>query len=184
MKQGSFVVAFLLFAWLHGSQPVLAQESVKVNIVNTEGKEVGHASITDGPNGVIIGLSLREKPAGIPPGVHAFHVHAVGKCEPPFKSAGDHFSPQKHAHGFLAKGGRHAGDLPNIHVPENGTLSVEFFVPDVRLKSGKNALLDEDGSALVIHAKADDYRTDPAGEAGDRIACGVIGSAGKTTKSK
>jgi Cu-Zn family superoxide dismutase len=184
MKRKVFVVALLLFVGSSAREPLMAQEPMKVSIINTERKEVGQASITDSPNGVIIGLSLREKPAGIPPGAHGFHIHAVGKCEPPFKSAGDHFSPQKQAHGFLSKNGRHAGDLPNIHVPESGTLSVEFFVSDVRLKGGKNALLDEDGSALVIHAKPDDYRSDPSGEAGDRIACGVIGSTAKTTKSK
>jgi Cu-Zn family superoxide dismutase len=179
MKRETFIVAFVFFVGFWGSTPATAQETAKFNIINTEGKEVGQASITDGPNGVIVGLSLREKPAGIPPGVHGFHIHAVGKCEPPFKSAGDHFSPQKHGHGFLSKSGRHVGDLPNIHVPESGTLAVEFFVPDVRLKGGKNALLDEDGSALVIHAQKDDYRTDPSGSSGDRIACGVIGSSAK-----
>ncbi len=184
MKFNTFVIAFLFVAALPTTQLVLAQETVKLNIINTEGKEVGQASITDGPKGVVVALSLREKPAGIPPGVHGFHIHAVGKCEPPFKSAGDHFSPQKQAHGFLSKNGRHAGDLPNIHVPESGTLTVEFFVPEVRLKAGKNALLDGDGSALVVHAKPDDYRSDPSGEAGDRLACGVIGSAAKTSKTK
>jgi Cu-Zn family superoxide dismutase len=183
MKRNPLVIVFLFFAGLLAQQPATAQETMKIDIINTERKEVGQASITDGPNGVIIGLSLREKPAGIPPGAHGFHIHAVGKCEPPFKSAGDHFAPQKRGHGFLSKNGRHAGDLPNIHVPENGTLTVEFFVPDVRLK-GKNALLDEDGAALVIHTKPDDYRSDPSGEAGDRIACGVIGSTAKTAKSK
>ena len=72
--------------------------------------------------------------------------------------------------------------MPNIHVPENGELMVEFFVPDLQLKDGKNALLDQDGSALVIHAQRDDYRTDPSGNAGDRIACGVIASSGKKSK--
>jgi Cu-Zn family superoxide dismutase len=108
----------------------------------------------------------------------------VGKCEPPFKSAGDHFAPQKHGHGFLSKSGRHAGDMPNIHVPENGALTVEFFVPDVRLKDGSNALMDKDGSALLIHAKPDDYHSDPSGNAGDRIACGVIESPAATAKAK
>jgi superoxide dismutase, Cu-Zn family len=183
MTGNSVLITFFWIGFLT-LQPALAQETIKLNIIDTEGKEVGQASISDGPHGVILGLTLREKPAGIPPGVHGFHIHAVGKCEPPFKSAGDHFSPQKQAHGFLSKNGRHAGDLPNIHVPESGPLTVEFFLPDVRLKTGKNALLDEDGSALVVHVKPDDYRSDPSGGAGDRIACGVIGSTGKRRQLK
>ena len=182
MKALLLIVA-ALFLGAYSGAPALAQEPLKVSIINTDRKEVGHASITDGPNGVVVGLSLREKPDGISAGAHGFHIHAVGKCEPPFKSAGDHFAPQKHKHGFLVKEGRHAGDLPNIHVPENGALMVEFFVPDFRLKSGNNALLDKDGSALVIHAQKDDYRSDPAGNAGDRVACGVIEPA-KTVTAK
>jgi Cu-Zn family superoxide dismutase len=119
---------------------------------------------------------LRDNGAAIPAGAHGFHIHDVGKCEPPFKSAGDHFAPQQHGHGFLSEKGGHAGDLPNIHVPKSGELMVEFFVPNVRLRSGKNALLDKDGSALVIHAQKDDYRSDPSGHAGDRLACGAIAS--------
>jgi Cu-Zn family superoxide dismutase len=166
------------------STVALAQEAMKVSIINTERKEVGEASITDGPNGVIIALSLHENPAGIPAGAHGLHIHAVGECEPPFKSAGDHFAPRGHGHGFLSVKGRHAGDLPNIHVPKSGELMVEFFVPDVRLKSGKNALQDRDGSALVIHAQKDDYRSDPSGNAGDRLACGVIKPSAKTVEAK
>jgi superoxide dismutase, Cu-Zn family len=184
MKPESVGIALLLFVGFYAAERAAAQETIKLDIINAERKAVGQANITDGPNGVIVALSLREKPAGIPPGAHGFHIHAVGKCEPPFKSAGDHFAPKKDGHGFLSNKGGHAGDLPNIHVPENGALRVEFFVPDVRLKTGKNALLDEDGSALVIHAQADDYRTDPAGNAGDRIACGIIEAAPRTTKTK
>jgi Cu-Zn family superoxide dismutase len=169
----------LIFRCVFRKTAGMPQEPMKVSIINTERKEVGQVSITDAPNGVIVGLSLREKPAGIPPGVHGFHIHAVGKCEPPFESAGDHFAPQKNRHGFLSKTGRHAGDLPNIHVPESGALSIEFYVPEVSLKGGKNALLDQDGAALVIHAQKDDYRTEPSGNAGARIACGVIGSSMK-----
>jgi superoxide dismutase, Cu-Zn family len=177
-----FLYSAILAFW--SSDPLMAQEPLKISVINAEGKEIGQASITDGPNGVIIGLKLNEKPAGISTGSHGFHIHAVGKCEPPFKSAGDHFAPQKHRHGFLSEAGGHAGDLPNIHVPQNGDLMVEFFVPDVRLKQGKNALLDRDGSALVIHAEKDDYRSDPSGNAGDRIACGIIAPGAKTALSQ
>lgn len=179
MKKSAVFFAAFFVAW-YGSESAGAQESVKVSVINTERQEVGQANLTDTPNGVVVGLTLQEKPSGISPGVRAFHIHAVGKCEPPFKSAGDHYNPQKKQHGFLSKGGGHAGDLPNIHVPENGQLMVEFFVPGVRLKEGKNRLMDEDGSALVIHAQKDDYRSDPAGNAGDRIACGAIEGSAKS----
>jgi Cu-Zn family superoxide dismutase len=186
MEEGVFLLlAALLLAAKDGGEPAKAQpNSAKISIVNTQRQEVGQATVTDTSNGVLISLSLREKPPGVSSGSHAFHIHAVGKCEPPFKTAGDHYNPQKKQHGFLGKGGPHAGDLPNIHVPENGQLMVEFFVPGVRLKDGNNRLMDEDGSALVIHAEKDDYRTDPTGNAGDRIACGVIGDSAKTAKSK
>ena len=94
---------------------------------------------------------------------------------PTFESAGGHFNPTGAAHGILSDKGAHLGDLPNIHVPPSG-VNVELFVPGVSLQSrpGLHALLDDDGAALVIHAKPDDYRTDPSGDAGDRLACGVI----------
>jgi superoxide dismutase, Cu-Zn family len=186
MEKGVFLLlAALLLAAKNGSEPAKAQQgSSKISIVNTQRQEVGQATLTDTPNGVLIGLSLREKPSGISTGAHAFHIHGVGKCEPPFKSAGDHYNPHKKPHGFLAKGGGHVGDLPNIHIPENGRLMVEFLVPGVTLKDGNNRLMDEDGSALVIHAQKDDYRTDPAGNAGDRIACGVVEGSARIAKSK
>ena len=107
-------------------------------------------------------------------GEHAFHIHAVGKCEPPFTTAGGHFNPAQHKHGFMSGEG-HAGDMPNLHVPEGGALSIEVLNRDVTLAKGKpNSVFDADGSAIVIHAKADDYKSDPAGNAGDRIACGVV----------
>ena len=111
---------------------------------------------------------------GAPPGERAFHIHAVGKCEAPFESAGPHFNPGNHKHGMLAGHG-HAGDMPNLHVPQSGDLSVEVLNAAVTLEKGKpNSLFDNDGSTLIIHARADDYKSDPAGNAGGRIACGVI----------
>jgi len=184
MTHKIFAAALLLWIGFGATERALPQESLKINIINGERKEIGQATLTDTPHGVIIVLSLREKPAGLPPGEHAFHIHEVGKCEPPFKSAGGHFSPEKKSHGFLSKTGRHAGDLPNIHIPETGALTIELIAPDVRLRGGKNALLDGDGSSLVIHAQKDDYRTDPAGNAGDRLACGVIESKAKAAPQK
>ena len=146
----------------------------KVKMVNAKGQEVGEATLIDTPNGVLVRLTLLSNRPGIAPGTHAFHIHETGKCEPPFKSAGEHFNPLGKTHGFLSESGPHAGDFPNIHVPDKGALTVEFEVPQISLKQGTKTLRDSDGSALVIHARGDDYKSDPAGEAGDRIACGVI----------
>jgi Cu-Zn family superoxide dismutase len=137
---------------------------------DAKGNEVGKAELTTAPSGVLIRLDLTAVPAG----EHAFHIHAVGKCEPPdFKSAGPHFNPDEKKHGLMNAEGPHAGDMPNLHVPGDGTLQVEVLNPMVTLNQ-KAALLDQDGSALVIHAGVDDYVSDPAGNAGDRIACGVV----------
>ena len=184
MKPNLLVAGTALVSGLLINAPVVAQEDTRIEMINTEGQRVGAATITEGPKGVVVRLNLQEKAAGIAAGGHGFHIHEIGRCEPPFKSAGDHFAPHKQGHGFLSKNGRHAGDLPNIHVPASGTLTVEYFVPDVRLKGGENALLDADGSALVIHAQPDDYRSDPSGSAGDRIACGVIGAASDKRSAK
>ena len=100
---------------------------------------------------------------------------AVGKCEPPFTSAGGHFNPAGKKHGMEAKEGAHAGDMPNLYVPANGELTVDVANHMVTLAKGQpNSVFDADGSAIIIHAGADDYKSDPTGNAGDRIACGVI----------
>lgn len=160
--------AVLLTALLSG--PVVAQ-SAKASLKAADGKDVGTAELTAVPGGVLIKLNLK----GLPPGDHAFHVHAVGKCEPPFTSAGGHFNPASRKHGLMSDEGHHAGDMPNLHVPASGELAVEVVNTDITLEKDKpNSMFDADGSAIVIHASADDYKTDPTGNAGDRIACGVV----------
>jgi superoxide dismutase, Cu-Zn family len=156
-------------------------KTLKTNIINAKQQKVGVAILTDTANGTLIKVELTENAPGISPGTHAIHIHEVGKCEPPFKSAGDHFNPLGHEHGFFGKEGKHMGDLPNIHVPKNAPLTVEILVPELSFSSGKTAMLDADGSALVIHQGEDDYRTNPAENAGDRVACAVIN---KSTKSQ
>jgi Cu-Zn family superoxide dismutase len=150
--------------------PAAAQTST-VALKNTNGGDVGTAEMTQTPAGVLIKLSVK----GLPPGDHAFHVHAVGKCEPPFESAGPHFNPANKKHGLMATDGPHAGDMPNLHIPAAGELVVEVLNNSVTLEKGKpNSVFDTDGSTLMIHAGVDDYKTDPAGNAGGRISCGVI----------
>ncbi len=162
----------VLGAALSLASSALAAGTASAVLKDASGKEVGSATLTSTPSGALLSLTL----TGVPPGVHALHIHAVGKCEPPdFKSAGPHFNPDQTKHGIMNQEGPHAGDLPNLHVPGDGKLEVEFLDPAVTL-SQEAALLDADGSAIVIHAGADDYTTDPAGNAGDRIACGVITS--------
>ena len=113
---------------------------------------------------------------GLPSGEHAFHVHAVGKCEAPgFTSAGPHFNPGNKKHGKLNQEGHHAGDMDNFSTPANGNLTLTVVNKDITLDKGKpNSVFQAAGTALVVHANKDDYMTDPAGNAGDRIACGVI----------
>jgi Cu-Zn family superoxide dismutase len=148
-----------------------AAQSATAPLKNAEGKEVGSANLTQTRQGVLIILSLN----GLPPGEHAFHVHTVGKCEPPFTSAGGHFNPGNKKHGMMAPEGQHAGDMPNLHIPQSGDLTVEVVNTAITLEKGKpNSVFDADGSALIVHAGSDDYKTDPTGEAGGRIACGVI----------
>ncbi len=152
------------------SFPASAQ-TANATLKNAEGKDVGTATLAQTPHGVLVRLSLK----GMPAGERAFHIHAVGKCEPPFASAGGHFNPGGKKHGILVSEGAHAGDMPNLHVPASGELVVEVMNAAVTLEKNRpNSLFHSDGTALVIHAGKDDYRSDPAGDAGGRIACGVI----------
>jgi len=133
---------------------------------NVEGQAVGQVQLHETPHGLIVTAEF----TALPEGAHGFHIHAIGECEPPFQSAGGHFNPDEHQHGVENPQGLHAGDLPNIHVPVSGQLTVEHFAMGLTL----DEVLDEDGASMMVHAGSDDYASDPAGDAGDRIACGVI----------
>lgn len=147
--------------------PVTARAELK----DSQGQTIGTAELTDVSSGVLVRLMLTKAPAG----VHGLHLHQVGKCDgPKFDSAGPHVNPAKTQHGFQNPQGPHRGDAPNLHVPSNGALEVEFLVAEASLGAGANSLLDADGAALVLHASADDYKTDPSGNSGDRIACGAV----------
>lgn len=152
-----------------GSSGAPGTGSATATLRNAAGATVGNATLTETTAGVLVTGSL----SGISTGTHAIHVHEVGQCTPTFAAAGGHFNPRQRRHGFRSPDGHHAGDMPNLHVPASGALSFDIIVPDVRL-TGSEGLLAGDGAALVVHAGADDYSTDPAGNSGDRIACGVI----------
>jgi len=146
-------------------------QTAKASLKDASGKDVGQVALLQTPHGVLLKLTVK----GVPAGEHAFHVHAVGKCEPPFTSAGGHFNPASKKHGMEAAEGSHAGDMPNLFIPASGELTVEIANPMISLVKGQpNSVFDADGSAVIIHAGADDYKTDPTGNAGDRIACGII----------
>ncbi|WP_049680359.1 superoxide dismutase family protein [Peribacillus loiseleuriae] len=148
-------------------------ELVTVYLQNTEGVKVGTVNLEETDAGVRISLEA----SNLPPGIHGFHIHETASCvAPTFKTAGGHFNPTNASHGIDHEEGPHAGDLPNIEVGKDGMIKEEVIAKHVTLKTHQeNSLFDSDGSALVIHAKADDNQSQPAGDAGDRIACGVIG---------
>lgn len=150
--------------------PACAQ-TAQAELKNAEGQDVGAVTLTETPAGVLLNVSVK----GLPAGEHAFHVHAVGKCEPPFTSAGGHFNPANKKHGLMAPEGHHAGDMPNLHIPANGELKIEVVNAAITLEKGKpHSVFGPEGTAIVIHAGVDDYKSDPTGNAGGRIACGVV----------
>lgn len=146
-------------------------QTASAQLQDAQGQSVGTATLTESEAGVRIDLQASNLPAG----THAFHVHMTGECTPPdFSSAGGHFNPTGAQHGLENPQGPHAGDMPNFDVGDDGTARVTVDNDRITLAPGTNSVLDADGSALVIHAAADDNVSDPAGNAGDRIACGVI----------
>jgi Cu-Zn family superoxide dismutase len=142
------------------------------DVVDTKGASLGTVTFEQTPHGVLIKGDLK----GLPEGTHAFHIHEVGKCEAPFKSAGGHFNPGHREHGIMNAKGMHAGDMPNIEVPASGEAHFQILNQHVSLEPGKPGFLfDADGSSVVVHAGTDDYMV--VTSAGDRIGCGVIQKA-------
>ena len=163
-------LAGILFLSIHAAN-ANAQSQGRADIKNAEGKTIGTASLRGTKDGVLLTINVN----GLPEGLHAVHVHSVGKCEgPAFTSAGPHFNPMNKQHGLENAAGPHAGDLPDMYVEKNGAGRYEVLLDGITLGSGETSIFDADGSAIVIHVTADDNVTDPTGNSGDRIACGVI----------
>ena len=151
-----------------------ADSGVTAAMRDSSGKELGTLTLTDAGQGIRITGRL----SGLPPGEHAIHLHTTGRCDPPkFESAGDHWNPTNRQHGTQNPQGPHLGDLPNFTVGQDGSATIDATTPGGSLR-GSNALLDSDGAAVVVHAKRDDYKSQPAVNAGERIACGIVSQAG------
>ena len=148
-----------------------AADMAGADILNTEGAVVGKATFEQAPTGVLMFVEV----AGLPPGPHGIHLHRTGACTPDFKAAKGHINPDNVEHGLRNPEGPDNGDLPNLYVSADGSAKAEFFTTRVSVAGGDMpALLDEDGSAVVIHDNPDDHMTQPIGGAGGRIGCGVI----------
>jgi Cu-Zn family superoxide dismutase len=161
-----FSLALLVIALASASSA-----KIKVQLKDAQGNSVGTAVLWASAPGIKMKVDVEN----LPPGLHAIHFHQTARCDAPdFKSAGGHFNPDNKKHGLENPEGHHAGDNPNFTVDSDGTAHFEIQNKDVTLGDDGHSLFSNGGTALVIHAKADDQKTDPAGNAGDRIACGEI----------
>ncbi|KUP06084.1 superoxide dismutase [Bacillus coahuilensis m2-6] len=154
-------------------------KKIEIDMMNSDQDSYGTVLLQEVAEGVNMTIDLE----GLPPGEHAMHFHEKGECEPPdFTSAGDHYNPEDKQHGLLNPEGAHAGDLPNLVVGEDGVASVEILAPSVTLSEGTTTLFTKQGTSLIIHEAGDDGMSQPAGDAGVRIACGVISKENQTMK--
>lgn len=171
MSRWAGTLAFVLLAGCASVGTSPGDGRARAELRDAGGRPVGTATFTQVGGAVRVQLEVK----GLPPGVKAVHVHAVGRCEPPsFTSAGGHFNPRGRQHGAQNPAGPHAGDLPNITIAADGTGRLESTTELLTLRGGATSVFDGDGSALVVHAAPDDFKTDPTGNAGARLACGII----------
>lgn len=154
-----------------GAGPV--SKRIEADVIGLDGHGLGKVLLQETPTGVLVTTDIR----GLPQGEHGFHFHEKGLCDPAqkFTTSGGHFAGGPHQHGLMNMSGPHGGDMPNQYAGPDGVLKVQVLDTGATLSPGPKSLLDADGSALVIHAGADDYTSQPAGNAGGRIACAVIG---------
>jgi superoxide dismutase, Cu-Zn family len=151
-------------------EPVSNDVPGPIALQDPGGRLLANATVSDDG-----GLRVRVEAAGLVAGTYGVHLHQIGLCEPPaFESAGPHWNPSGRQHGRLNPLGPHLGDLPNLIVGADGAGVLEFVIPGATLHRGERALLDRDGASLVVHTGPDDYRTDPSGNSGARLACGVV----------
>ncbi len=151
---------------------VAAAETLSADLRDPDGATLARATLSQAGDAV----QVRLEAAGLPAGTYGAHVHMTGRCDAPdFDSAGGHWNPTEHQHGRDNPEGAHLGDLPNLIVAADGSGAITFDIAGATLRGGDNAVLDEDGAAVIVHADPDDYRTDPSGNSGARIACGVVG---------
>lgn len=158
-------------ATLNTGGPAVADSAGQATAVvrDSAGRELGTLTLADAAGGIAISGTLR----GVAPGTYGFHLHTTGQCTPTFDAAGGHWNPTGAQHGTENPQGPHFGDLPNVTVAADSTVAIQATTPGGTLR-GENALLDADGAAVMLHAGTDDYRTDPSGDAGSRLACGVV----------
>jgi superoxide dismutase, Cu-Zn family len=149
----------------------IGKDKVRATIIGADGVPIGKAVISDSKkNGLHVSIDVK----GLPKGEHGVHLHAIGKCEgPQFLTAGAHWNPANKLHGLDSPNGSHAGDLPNLLVSKGGRGKLSFDIADRRFH-GPGGLMDDDGATIVVHTMSDDQRTDPSGNSGVRIACGVL----------
>jgi Cu-Zn family superoxide dismutase len=168
------VTLFVAAIWLTCTAFALGQDRMpmaKAELHNSQGELVGIVTLAETADGVRVVAHVHNLPSGF----HGFHIHETGKCEPPgFKSAGEHFNPYGTPHGLKDPTGSHAGDLPNLLVAPDGTGVLVAYAPTMTLNAGRNSLFHDGGTAFIVHSQPDDQLTNPSGNSGDRIACGVI----------
>jgi superoxide dismutase, Cu-Zn family len=171
VRRALVVGAALMLAGCATTMEDKAPLSGEAQLKDKDGKQVGVATLIQQQDGVRIAITGYR----LPPGVHGLHIHAVGQCQPPeFTSAGGHFNPTGKKHGTQNPDGAHAGDLPNLDVQANGEGGIDIVSKAVTLGPGPTSLFGDNGTSVVIHAAADDMKTDPTGNSGGRIACGVV----------